>query len=84
MCLTRFVCAQARRIAALAQLPNLSSLSIDPDLGPEALDSLTRLTGLRDLRLLGDRHLSHSGRSLKSLCGLTQLTGLTFKWTAGR
>jgi hypothetical protein len=75
---------QASRIAALAHLPNLTSLSLDPDVGPEALASLAKLPGLVDLTLCGGNHVSHSGRSLKSLSDLSGLTGLTFKWTAGR
>jgi len=75
---------QARRIAALSSLPNLHSLWLDPDLGPEALASLAKLPALRDLRLLGNSHSSHSGHSLQALCGLSQLTSLSFKWTAGR
>lgn len=76
---------QARRIAALACLPNLTSLCLDPDLGCEALHALASLSGLRDLRLLGDHHLnSHSSHSLQALVGLSQLTSLGVKWSAGR
>lgn len=76
---------QARRIAALACLPNLTSLYLDPDLGCEALHALASLSGLRDLRLLGNHHLnSHSSHSLQSLVGLSQLTSLGVKWNAGR
>jgi hypothetical protein len=77
-------CVQARRLAALSSLPNLRSLGLDPDLGREALHSLARLSSLQELRLLGNSHLSHSGQSLQALCGLSQLTSLSFKWTAGR
>lgn len=75
---------QARRIAALSSLPHLKTLWLDPGLGPEALKTLARLPGLQELRLLGSSHLAHSGHSLQALCGLSRLTGLSFKWTGGR
>jgi hypothetical protein len=80
-----YILTQARRIAALACLPNLTSLQLDPDLGLEALHALASLTGLRELQLLGNSHLnSHSSHSLQALCGLSQLTSLGVKWSAGR
>jgi hypothetical protein len=75
---------QAWRIAALSRLTSLRSLTLEPDLRPEALAALSSLRGLLELTLSGSSHISHPGSSLRALCGLTQLTGLAFNWTGGR
>ncbi|KAF6255453.1 hypothetical protein COO60DRAFT_1702842 [Scenedesmus sp. NREL 46B-D3] len=77
--------SQVWRVRALLQLSQLASLTVEPDLRPEALMVLSGLPRLRQLQLLGTpQHSSHPEASLAALAGLRQLTSLGFHWKAGR